>query len=544
MTTQPNIPVKNTAAVKRVRWSLNPLARKRWERFRRHGRGYWSMIIIAGLYMMSLGSELICNDRPLFVRHEGKSYFPIFKFYPDDVFTGSGLQTRPDYKTLDQSSDFAEADANYMVFPFFKYGPFEIIKAESLRDKETVQLTLHSKPRVASINVDQELSITRALSADVFLGDVQPEHLNEIWDIPLAITQGIAHRFANEKAPEVKLIVTNKLNAEITAEIRMRAYKPRRSAPRDVRLTFREVDDSDVSRYVLSFNRSMELSTSGASIWKELSDDQHQMLLDQVRDGFAGTVKSTTIEHNGIRYTSQVRFDEIRWPFRPVTGHWMGIDSAGRDVLARILYGLRIAMTFGLLLVTASMGLGILMGAVQGFYGGKMDLLGQRFIEIWSTIPFLYVMILLGSMYGRSFSLLLFCYGLFNWIGISYYVRAEFLRLRTTPFVDAARCLGIKPGRIMFRHILPNALTPIITFLPFSLVGAIGSLAILDFLGFGLPPPTPSWGELLQQAQAFRWAWWLILYPSAALFAVILLVVFIGEGIRDAYDPKPVMRME
>jgi microcin C transport system permease protein len=190
------------------------------------------------------------------------------------------------------------------------------------------------------------------------------------------------------------------------------------------------------------------------------------------------------------------------------------------------------------------MGFGILMGALQGYYGGKVDLISQRVIEIWSTIPFLYVMILLGSMYGRSFSLLLFCYGIFNWIGISYYVRAEFLRLRTMPFVDAARCLGISSSRIMFRHILPNALTPIITFFPFSLVGAIGSLAVLDYLGFGLPPPTPSWGELLQQAQSFRWAWWLILYPSVALFFVMLLGVFMGEGVRDAYDPKPVMRME
>jgi microcin C transport system permease protein len=165
-------------------------------------------------------------------------------------------------------------------------------------------------------------------------------------------------------------------------------------------------------------------------------------------------------------------------------------------------------------------------------------------IEIWSALPFLYIMILMGSIYGRSFGLLLFCYGIFNWIGISYYMRAEFLRLRALPFVDSARCMGIPAGTIMLRHIFPNAITPVLTFFPFSLVGAIGALAALDYLGFGLPPPTPSWGQLLHQAQQFRWAWWLILYPSLAIFTVMLLGVFIGEGVRDAYDPRRYSRME
>ncbi len=213
-------------------------------------------------------------------------------------------------------------------------------------------------------------------------------------------------------------------------------------------------------------------------------------------------------------------------------------------MLARIIYGLRISMTFGFLLVAVSMFVGTLIGAVQGYYGGRLDITGQRLIEIWSALPFLYVMILMGSIYGRSFVLLLFCYGIFNWIGISYYMRAEFLRLRKQPFVDSAKCMGISHLKIILRHIMPNALTPIITFFPFYLVGAIGALAALDFLGFGLPPPTPSWGELLYQAQQFRWAWWLILYPSLTLFIVMVLGIFVGEGVRDAFDPRPYSRME
>jgi microcin C transport system permease protein len=212
--------------------------------------------------------------------------------------------------------------------------------------------------------------------------------------------------------------------------------------------------------------------------------------------------------------------------------------------LTRILYGLRTSLTFGFLLVGLSMSLGTLLGALQGYFGGKVDMTGQRFTEIWSALPFLYVMILLGAVYGRGFILLLVCYAVFNWIGISYYIRAEFLRLRRLPFVEAAKAMGLPHRKIVLRHILPNALVPIITFFPFYLVGAIGSLAALDYLGFGIPPPTASWGELLQQAQQFRWAWWLILYPSLALFTVMLLGVFVGEGVRDAYDPRPQVRIE
>jgi microcin C transport system permease protein len=147
-------------------------------------------------------------------------------------------------------------------------------------------------------------------------------------------------------------------------------------------------------------------------------------------------------------------------------------------------------------------------------------------------------MILIGSIFGKSFGLLLFIYAIFNWIGISYYMRAEFLKLRSQPFTEAARALGLPAGRIMWKHILPNALVPLITFFPFSLVGAIGSLSALDYLGFGLPAGTPSWGDLLQQAQTYRYAWWLILYPSLTLFVIILLGVFVGEGLRSAFDPK------
>lgn len=228
----------------------------------------------------------------------------------------------------------------------------------------------------------------------------------------------------------------------------------------------------------------------------------------------------------------------VSFPFRPVPGHPFGIDAGGRDVYARVVHGMRIALVFGLVLALLGMFFGVVIGAVEGYFGGKTDIVCQRLTEIWSAMPFLYVMIFIGSTVGRSFTVLLVCYAIFNWISVSAYMRAEFLRLRSRTFVEAAKVQGASTARIVFVHMLPNALTPLITLFPFLLMGAIGSLAALDFLGFGLPPMTPSCGELLQEAQQFRGAWWLILFPALALFLVMLLTVLVGEGLRDAFDPR------
>ena len=235
---------------------------------------------------------------------------------------------------------------------------------------------------------------------------------------------------------------------------------------------------------------------------------------------------------------------EISFPFRPVREHPFGIDAGGRDVYARVVHGMRIALLFGLALALSGLVFGLVIGAVEGYFGGVADIVLQRLTEIWSAIPFLYVMIFIGSTVGRSFGVLLLCYAIFNWISVSYYMRAEFLRLRRRTFVEAAKSCGCSPARVIFVHILPNALTPLVTLFPFLLMGAISSLAALDFLGFGLPPMTPSCGELLQEAQQFRFAWWLVLFPAAALFVVMLLTVLVGEGLRDAFDPRQRSRLE
>jgi microcin C transport system permease protein len=225
-------------------------------------------------------------------------------------------------------------------------------------------------------------------------------------------------------------------------------------------------------------------------------------------------------------------------PHPPSREHWLGTDNVARDVLARLIYGFRICMTFALALAGISAVLGIIIGGVQGYLGGKVDLVIQRLIEVWSALPLLYVVILLGSIYGRNFGVLLFIMALFEWIAISYYMRGEFYKLRERPFVLASRGLGAGTTRILFRQILPNAMTPVVTLLPFMIVAGISSLTALDFLGFGLQPPTPSWGEMIQQGLDNLHAPWVTISAVAALFVTLMLATFIGEGVREAFDPK------
>ncbi|NLW47224.1 MAG: ABC transporter permease [Firmicutes bacterium] len=343
---------------------FSPVTLKRIKKFKRMKRAYFSFWILVGLYIISLFSNLIANDKPLLVRYEGKMFFPIFRFY-DGANFGLEATEKPNYKELNETSAFTQTRGNFMVFPLIPYGPNESL-----------------------------------------------------------------------------------LNIE--------GYPP----------------------------------------------------------------------------TS------------PTLKNLLGTDDRGRDILTRLLYGFRISFSFALLITFCSLAVGIIIGALQGYFHGWFDLTMQRVIEIFSTLPFLYIVIIISSSLGTGFLVLLLIFVIFDWIGISYFIRSEFLKLREVQFVEAARALGVSDWKIMFRHMLPNALTPIITFLPFSLIGAITSLSALDFLGFGLPAPTPSWGELMRQGLGNIFSYWLSVFPVLALFGVLLLIAFVGEGIRDAFDPKEYQKME
>lgn len=231
-------------------------------------------------------------------------------------------------------------------------------------------------------------------------------------------------------------------------------------------------------------------------------------------------------------------------PNPPDTRHWFGTDSQGRDVFARLLYGFRISIFFAVSLVFVGETIGTIVGSMQGFLGGRFDIFSQRVIEIWSTLPFLYVVILLATFFKPSFLLLLAIMTLFEWIRMTYYMRTEIYREKTKEYCLAARSFGASRRRLIFRHLLPNCMTPLVTITPFAIVGAISALTALDYLGYGLPAPTPSWGEMIEQAMASsnRDKIWLSVAPFTAISVTLLLVTLIGESVREAFDPKQYAR--
>ena len=229
---------------------------------------------------------------------------------------------------------------------------------------------------------------------------------------------------------------------------------------------------------------------------------------------------------------------QVPAPAPPSADNWLGTDDQARDVMARVIYGFRISVLFALTLTILSSIIGVIAGAIQGFYGGRIDLFGQRFIEVWSGLPVLYLLIILASFVQPSFWWLLGIMLLFSWMALVDVVRAEFLRGRNLEYVRAARALGAGNGTIMFRHILPNAMVATLTFFPFILTGGVITLTSLDFLGFGLPAGSPSLGELIAQGKANLQAPWLGITAFIVLSVMLSLLVFIGEALRDAFDPR------
>ena len=336
--------------------SLSP-ARRAWLRFKRNRLGYWSLLVFCTIVGLSLLAELISNDRPLVVRYEGSTYFPLVKDYPEKTFGGD----------FDSTTDYLD--------PFIR-----------------ARLALPGNWAVFAPN------------------PYGPKTLNY---------------FAKEPNP------------------------------------------------------------SG-----------------------------------------------------PSPDNWLGTDDRGRDLLAQLIYGFRVSVLFALALTTTGVLLGVITGAVQGFFGGKTDLAFQRFIEIWSSMPELYLLIIFSAVFAPSLGLLLILLSLFGWMGLSDYVRAEFLRNRQLDYVRAARALGVSNWQIITRHLLPNSLTPVVTFLPFRMSGAILALTSLDFLGLGVPPGTPSLGELLSQGKNNIDAWWISLATFFVLVITLLLLTFMGDALRDALDPR------
>ena len=335
------------------------LGYRRWRRFKRNRRGYWSLLLFGLLFLLSLGAEMLSNDVPVLIRYDGGYYFPMLRAYPETVF-GGDFETEADYKD-----------------------PYILERITTNGNRAFFPLNRHS---------------------------------------------------------------FNTINLAIDGPV----------------------------------------------------------------------------------------------PSPPTRENILGTDDRGRDVFARLLYGFRLSVLFGFALTLVGTLVGIVTGAIQGFFGGRTDLLFQRFIEVWSAMPELYLLIIFASIFKPSVLLLLILLSLFSWMGLSDYVRAEFLKGRNMEYVKAARALGVSNVTIMVRHLLPNGMTPVITFLPFRMSASILALTSLDFLGLGVPPATPSLGELLAQGKANIDAWWLSLSTFTVLVGTLILLIFIGEALREAFDPRKI----
>ena len=241
--------------------------------------------------------------------------------------------------------------------------------------------------------------------------------------------------------------------------------------------------------------------------------------------------------HSTINY-----FAKEPSPSPPSADNVLGTDDRGRDLVARLLYGFRLSVVFALIVTVICTAFGVLYGAVQGYLAGWTDIGMERFKEIWGAMPQLYMLIIFASLFSASVSLLIILISIFGWLGIAAYIRAEFLKNRTLDYVRAARALGQSDRKIMWRHILPNSLTPVITLVPFEMAAAIGALTSLDFLGLGVPPGTPSLGELLSQGKNNLDAWWISLSTFFVLVTMLLLLILIGDALRDALDPRKVLK--
>ncbi len=522
---------------------LDPNTRRRLARFGKIKRAKWSLILLLAIFLLSLLANFIANDRPYLVKVNGKLYFPLFRYYPETEFTGSGINARPRYKELEKTPLFTGNESHWMIWPPIRYGPEESLSPSQIEVDPTLTLTFASADEIATVDLDANLTIQRSRGAAGFYGKSSDLELRGLalaeggFPVPDPVLSGIAQRFSNASAPAVKATNEEGMVFDLTL------FSPGQAAPKLVRVAIeRRAASIEGEKAILS--SELEFLSDPPALWADLDDASRNAVL-----AVAEKAKVVPQEPFGLSTPKgkiTVHFDRetVEFPFRPVKGHVLGLDNSGRDVGVRIFYATRTALLFGILLVIFTYVIGIFLGWIQGYFGGRIDLVAQRLTEIWESMPFLLIMILLSSIYGRSFLLLGFVYGIFNWIGISYYMRAEFLRLRKLPFVEAAKVMGIGRWKIMLSHILPNALVPVITFFPFALVGAIFMLTALDYLGFGLPPGTPSWGNLLDQGQSQSYAWWLTLYPSLALFIVSLLGIFIGEGIRAAFDPRTDSKLE
>ena len=449
---------------------LDPLTRRRLDRFRRIRRGYYSLLVLSVAIVLSVFSPYLAESRALLVWYDGALFLPTFEYF---------------------------SMATFGQIPPAAWGEEEV-ETEYFRLQREWQTEryLHARERE---------TVSGDPSALAALDEKYPNRGNYVVMPPIPWNPYQNDFWYNEILNEIQLALGE--GDRDQAE---------RLARRD---GLDELADAIFTREIDAMVADPEQSPTGDLLGLVRSGAMASL-------GELGTVPPT--------------------PPDPGRRHYFGTDSQGRDVAARLLYGFRISIFFALFLVFFGQLIGTAVGSLQGYLGGRFDLVSQRLLEVLLAIPFLYVVIIMGALFAPTFWLLLGIMALFQWITITFYMRTEMYREKTREYCLAAKSYGASHLRIIFRHLLPNCLTPLVTFTPFAVVSAIFALTGLDYLGYGLPAPTPSWGELLDQALQLenRNKLWLTLAPFGALTATLVLVVFVGESVREAFDPKQYARYE
>ncbi|MEO7245968.1 MAG: ABC transporter permease subunit, partial [Rubrivivax sp.] len=457
-----------------MRWfRLDPVTRRRLQRFRRIRRGYVSFLILLAAMVLAVFAPYLAESRALAVWYQGRLHLPTFEYLPMRTF---GQTPPPAWDTGDIETEYFRLQREWRT-----------------------EAQMHRRDLAAAGGDAAPTAARAALDAKY------PNRSSWVLMPPIPWNPYQSDFWSNE--------ILNEIQAALDAGNRNAAE----------RLALRD-----------------ELDELAEAIRTRRID---ALLADPAK---SATGKLPALARSGAM-PSLAELGKVP-PTAPDGGrqHFLGTDSQGRDVAARLLYGFRISIFFALFLVLAGQVIGTLVGSLQGYLGGRFDLVSQRVIEVLLSIPFLYVVIVIAALFQPGFWLLLTIMAAFQWITITFYMRTEMYREKTREYCLAARSYGASHLRIVLRHLLPNCLTPLVTFTPFAVVGAIFALTGLDYLGYGLPAPTPSWGELIDQAlqSENRSKLWLTLAPFGALTATLVLVVFIGESVREAFDPKPYARYE
>ena len=474
---------------------FSPKFRQGFQRFRRQKRAYFSLILLLIIFAATLPAELLCNSRPILMRVDGRWFFPVFREYTEVDFGGTSSVV-PDYRDPGFWRRIGcDPEAAGVYVPSDQEEP-----AEDGQIEEDAEELL-----------------------DMFGEKRQPSapRVNPVAPRPAVAAAGLRvyGRPALFKLPQV-------------AQARAAAdnQTPPRAQANDSILDMFDPEPHDVAEPLRGEDEKSR-QTMARACWA---------LWPPVRYDYATIETDTRVGRSALvaPWDQQLPGGHKMIPSGWLDGHYLGTDNRGRDVLARLVYGLRVSLLFGILLAVSSTLIGTVLGACQGFFAGWVDLFGQRLTEIWGSLPRLYLLMILSSLLARNIIVLFVILNLTSWMGMAAYMRAEFLKGRNFDYVRAARALGVRSTGIMFRHLLPNSMTPIITFFPFAVTGGVLALVSLDFLNLGVPSPFPSLGELLRQGQANLHATWIIFPTFIVLSGTITMLTFIGDGLRNAFDPR------